>query len=532
MLAAGPSNAANEQIFVFSIPAQRADLALTEYARITGEELLFPFDLVSRFRTNQLEGEYTAVRGLEILLQNTGLAVTASSQGNLLVHAQSSDTVTAGPAENVPTGPPKFQANRIEEIIVTATKRGEQTLQSIPASIFAMDQVLLERMGVINFADFAANVAGLDLVDSGPGDKKYIIRGINGVGEAQVAVYYDNMPITGIATSAADFGGSQTDFDLFDIERVEVMRGPQGTLYGANSMSGVVRVIANKPDAGGFHSAVELDTASVAGGNPNYSLKGMINIPLAGERLAFRGVVYYKDFGGFVDAVDIPVDYQKLNFFGPGIDAPATDDDTWETADVNTGKTSGIRLALAGRFSENTSLLAQLYHQDMETGGKPHIRPAESRNVVTDVAFGGAGDLNNVVYAQNVYDDKTTMANLTLDHDLGWSALTASLSTFKRDVFSEGDTSVSFKNLIPAPVVPFSGFLQQPQESDMTSFELRLNTRLEGPVNALVGGFYQDRDNDYENWMFLLDGPNNPDTSTRRFNRLAQRQYPHEGIVR
>ena len=247
----------------------------------------------------------------------------------------------------------------------------------------------------------------------------------------------------------------------------------------------------------------------------------MLNFPLIEDTLAFRGVAYYKDFGGFIDAVDIPNDYQKLDFFGPGAHAPLADDDTWEGEDINESETKGVRLGLEAWFGENTSLLAQLYYEEMETGFKPHMRADDSRNVVTNIFFGGAGDLNNVVYARNHFDDEVTMGNLTFEHDFGSVALTASASTFDREVFSEGDTSVSFKNLIPAPVVPFSGFLTAPQEAKMDSFELRLNTQLDGPVNALVGVWYQDRDIDFENWLYLLNGPNDPNTSEQRFNRIT-----------
>ncbi len=340
----------------------------------------------------------------------------------------------------------------------------------------------------------------------------------NGV-EAQVGD--DNIPITGIGGSATSFGGTQADPDLFDVERIEVLRGPQGTLYGANSMSGVVRVIANKPNTDEFEAAFDGGFSSIEEGASTYSAKGMVNVPIIDDRLAIRLVGYYRDVGGFIDAIDIPVDYQKRDFFGPGMDAPAADDATWVANDVNDAEITGGRFSLGALLGERTSLTAQVYYQDMETGGKPHHRPDDSSNVITNVFFPGAGDLKQIYYAQNVFDDKTVMTNLTLEHDFDWSILTMSASSFDRDVFSQGDTSVSFKNLIPAPVVPFSGFLTAPQNADMDSYEVRLATQLDGPVNALVGAFHQDRSIEFENWLFLLTGPNMPDTSTRRFNRVT-----------
>ena len=112
---------------------------------------------------------------------------------------------------------------------------------------------------------------------------------------------YDNIPITGIGGSATSFGGTQADLDLFDVERIEVLRGPQGTLYGANSMSGVVRIIANKPNTDEFEAAFEGGLSSIEEGDSTYSGKGMVNVPIVDDRLAIRLVGYYKDVGGYVE---------------------------------------------------------------------------------------------------------------------------------------------------------------------------------------------------------------------------------------
>ena len=409
----------------------------------------------------------------------------------------------------------------LPEIIVTAAKRGAESAQELPISIAAMNQELLEAMGVENFADFSTSVAGLDFVDNGPGDKRYLIRGISGAGEAQVGLYYGNIPVTGLGGSASEFGGSQVDPDLFDMERIEVLRGPQGTLYGASSMSGVVRIIPNQPNVNQFEAAIDGDFSSISDGGNSYGVKGMVNIPIVPDRLAARLVAYSKTFGGFVDAVDVPVDYQKLGFFGPGMDGPAVDDPTWTAKDVNDGDTVGGRLFLRALLSEQTSLTAQFWYQDMDNGGTPHHRPDDSQNIITNVFFPGAGDLNEIYYVESFFDDKSRMANLTLEHDFDWGDLSVSASNFDREVFSRFDATTSFRNLVPAPAVPFSGFLSRDHAAEMDSVEIRLATQLDGSVNALVGAFYRDRTIDFENWLYLLSAPNVPDTSDRRFNRIT-----------
>jgi iron complex outermembrane receptor protein len=401
----------------------------------------------------------------------------------------------------------------LEEIIVTASKRGEQKLQDVPASIAALNQEDLERMGAENFADFAANIAGLDLIDSGPGNKQYMIRGINGAGEAQVGVYYDNMPITGMGASAAAFGGTQTDFDLFDTERVEVLRGPQGTLYGANSMSGVVRIIANKPQAEEFELNVEGDASSISKGGDSYNGKVMVNIPLIKDKLAFRAVAYHKEYGGFVDAIDLPADYNA----GAG----DVDDPTVVTKDVNANDTQGLRLGLTAWLSDSTTLSAQYFYQDLDAGSTPNYRPNDAVNVLTGVTFFGAGDLNTVNYVTPLFEDETHMGNITLEHDFGWAALTASASEFDREVFLVVDTTTSFKNFgLPSFVAP-GGALQTSLDGSMQSYEMRLSTQFEGKFNALVGVFRQDREiklNSVANISFV---PNVLDPNATIFHRVS-----------
>src|SRR5262245_52609026 len=132
---------------------------------------------------------------------------------------------------------PDESAGTLEEVVVTALKRGNETVQSVPVSIAVLDSTRLEKMGAAEFADFARSVSGLTFVDAGAANKRYVIRGINSAGEAQSALYYDNIPVTGLGGAATEFGGTQPDLALYDVQQIEVLRGPQGTLYGSNSRS-------------------------------------------------------------------------------------------------------------------------------------------------------------------------------------------------------------------------------------------------------------------------------------------------------
>ncbi len=135
----------------------------------------------------------------------------------------------------------------MEEIIVTSRKMGAESLQDIPAAISALDRKALDEGMVVDFEDFARQVPGLTFQDTAPGEKRYVIRGITSAGQQQVAVYYDEVPLPGVQSSTSNSGSQTTDLKLYDMERVEVLRGPQGTVFGANSQGGTVRFITTQP---------------------------------------------------------------------------------------------------------------------------------------------------------------------------------------------------------------------------------------------------------------------------------------------
>src|SRR5271155_3928106 len=162
----------------------------------------------------------------------------------------------------------------LEEIVVTATKRGAENVQTIPIAITAISQAELEARGAKEFEDYARSVPSLSFVDAGPAFKTYVIRGINatGTGVATVGQYVDDILITGDLR--------QPDLRLYDIERIEVLRGPQGTLYGSGSLSGTIRTITNPPDPNAFHADVIARVSDTEHGSENYNEAVTLNVPL------------------------------------------------------------------------------------------------------------------------------------------------------------------------------------------------------------------------------------------------------------
>ncbi|WP_235890476.1 TonB-dependent receptor plug domain-containing protein [Sandaracinobacter neustonicus] len=182
-----------------------------------------------------------------------------------------------------------------DEIIVTALRR-DTNLQDTPIAISVSTGAVLERSGSTSFTDLTRTAPSLRIVDSGPGQRRVLIRGIQSSGEPTVGVYYDEVPVSGSVSTSSDAAGTTPDFRLFDVERAEVLRGPQGTLFGSGSMGGTLRIIFKKPDSTQFAAQVSSTMSSVKGGNVGMSIDSMVNVPIVSDKLAVRVVGSFNQF--------------------------------------------------------------------------------------------------------------------------------------------------------------------------------------------------------------------------------------------
>ena len=373
----------------------------------------------------------------------------------------------------------------LEEIVVTALKRST-TVQDTPLSITAVSGELLERRGADDFIDYASSIPGLALVDQGPGERRLVIRGINGVGESQVGLYYDESFVTGAPGAEADSGARQPDFKLVDIDRVEVLRGPQGTLYGAGSVGGTLRVITNKPDASGFEGFIEADLSNTKSGSGNLGFSGMANLPIVDDTLAARFVGYYRDESGYID--NIALGNSNIN-----------DEETW-----------GGRAALRWQPNDDVTIDLAAMVQRTDTGGRPEYFP-------------GIGDLQtNRVTQENLIDD-ADIYSATLNWNLGFADLVFSTSYYERNLEFNFDTTpfiAGFDNngicaiqngqnpgtyvCTPAEAAAHTDFInsflpatvKQPQNIDNWTSEIRLSSTGDGMFDWTVGLFTEDRSSD------------------------------------
>ena len=192
----------------------------------------------------------------------------------------------------------------LEEITVTATKR-ESSMQDVPISISAVTGADLEAAGIEDFDDLVSAVPSLSMKSSGPGRTQLNIRGIAAAtGFAPTVSYYiDEMPISTISSgSSTSFAQTVVSPKMFDLNRVEVLRGPQGTLFGSSAMGGTVRLITNQPSMDGFEAKVAGEVSSTDGGGTNFGLNGMANFTM-GDFTALRIVASSTDRDGYIDRV-------------------------------------------------------------------------------------------------------------------------------------------------------------------------------------------------------------------------------------
>jgi outer membrane receptor protein involved in Fe transport len=250
-------------------------------------------------------------------------------------------------------------SNTLEPVIVTATRR-EVNLQDVSQSVTALSTEDIAKQAFQSLDDVAGALPSVTLVNAIPGRNDIIMRGIStGTGEyytdSQVSVYLDDQPMTS--------SSQQVDVRLVDIERIEVLPGPQGTLFGSSSQSGTIRYVTNKPDPSGYSSQVDVEVGTTKGGEESYDVSGHVNIPL-GENFAIRAVGFYAKDGGYIDNVP------GLNLAGTADNADAVEKN-WNDAEV-----TGGRLAALWRISPKWDASLNFVSQYDDTNGDWLTDPA------------------------------------------------------------------------------------------------------------------------------------------------------------
>jgi iron complex outermembrane receptor protein len=324
-----------QAVLQFDIPRQRADGALIALGQQADITVVYRLDWVEPFYTNALQGSYTLPDAVAILLAETGLTAMIDSQGHLIIsqktvrereamnfnNLNSKKKMLAGLTAFFVGGSGLGLADEVEqygekewlldEIVVTASRR-EESLQNVGMSLSVVDPVEFTAVGLTKLSDVIAYIPGVNVtnVDGNPVGAQISIRGVgsrvpsrSGVSSATVGVYMDSIA----TTSASPYGtAGEFAFDglLGDVERIEFLRGPQGTLYGASSLGGTIKYITRKPSLEEARGYISADAASTKEGGISQLYNGRFSTPLIESKLGLTVAGFFDDNRGFVDRVD------------------------------------------------------------------------------------------------------------------------------------------------------------------------------------------------------------------------------------
>lgn len=376
---------------------------------------------------------------------------------------------------------PSVSHAQLEEVVVTATKR-EASAQDLPFSINAQSEADIRRTGATNLEELSRNVAGLAIQNLGPGQSQVSIRGVSagqvvrdqpGVKE-QVGVYLDETVI-----SLSLF---TPDLDLYDLNRVETLRGPQGTLFGSGSVGGTIRFITNQPDFEEFSGSVEANLNTIEDGDVGGHLKGMVNIPL-NDRAALRIVGYGTEYGGWIDALREDGRFKE---------------------DVNSGGRYGGRIALALQPTDYLTITPRVVFQSIETDGfnREEVYNLFANPFTTTRPPVRLGEREQYLRLEEAFEDDTMIADLVVNWSLDSVDVTYAGSYVDREILASRDASaltgsVSVDLGFPADAVLLPSNLRDTTDLQQTTHELRLASNADGPFNWVVGGFFSDVEREY-----------------------------------
>jgi len=384
------------------------------------------------------------------------------------------------------------QATSLEEIIVTAQKRTEN-LQQVPVSIQALGTEKLEELNVADFDDYVKFLPSVSYQTFGPGFALVYMRGVASGGDGNhsgplpsVGVYLDEQPITTITGAL--------DLHMYDVARVEALAGPQGTLYGASSQAGTIRIITNKPDPSGFSASYGVEANTVAGGDMGYLGEGYVNVPL-GEKAAIRLVGWARKDGGYIDNIAYQRTWPACADSGlVPVEDCTTDSSRLAKKNFNEVDTFGARAALRIDLNDNWTVTPTIMAQSMEADGvfgydqtlgkykTAHVYPDFTKDKWWQAALTVEGKIANldVVYA-GAYLDRN------IDSELDYSDY-----SYFYDVYGSYSLYITDANGNPT----IGQYIWADDGFKKVSHELRISTPSDRRLRGVLGLFWQKQTHD------------------------------------
>jgi outer membrane receptor protein involved in Fe transport len=447
----------------------------------------------------------------------------------------------------------------LEEVVVTAQKRTE-SLQNVPLSITALGTQQLEELHVQKFDDYIQYLPSVAIRSTGPGQDKIYMRGVSSGGDGvhdgtvpSVGVYLDEQPVTTIQ--------GVLDIHIYDIARVEALAGPQGTLYGASSEAGTLRIITNKPEFDVLKGAYDIQANDLAHGRPGYTAEGYINIPI-NSAAAIRLVGWYERDGGYIDNVPGSMSYPATYSNGaPGApftinNGPTPSNPAPNTRYTGTAKnayndveTVGARAALRIALGDHWTITPTLQGQELTSNGIPAMEMTKSVPGYPGL-YPTLGDLEVQHFNPETQTDDWTQATLTIEGHISDFDLTYAGGYLHRNstqTSDYADYSLAYQIAYTRGPKYFTDNAgnsisptQQIKDTDgykMYSHELRVSTPVNFPVHATFGGFTELQTDAYIQ-NYIIPGLNDAESVTQwpgtwylTDQREARRDYAGFGEV-
>jgi iron complex outermembrane recepter protein len=375
-------------------------------------------------------------------------------------------------------------STELQEVVVTATKR-TTTLQETPISITAVSGDDILRRGFTDMNALLEQIPGVAFQTVGPGRTNFSMRGMSGSGGSSptVGYYLDDIPVTPATSAISSAGKSLISPDIYDLQRVEVLRGPQGTLYGSGSEGGTIRLLMNQPQLGEFAANAESAFSGTQRGNTlNYNLNGMINLPLVDHNVALRLVATEKFDGGYIDRVVVspyPPYTDNNTQRGDVADAPVAA----RYSDVNYTRTQAVRALLLIQPIDSLTITPSVFYQKLNQGGQNSYDLPPG-----NFAHYQAGDV------PERFEESFYVYALNIKYTTDAFSLTSTTSQLNTYFYNQEDVDEQWYGFFLPFGSPFltDGDGWERHDQRQFSEELRLASSGNQPLQWLIGAFYND----------------------------------------
>ena len=497
------------------IPAQPLAQALAVFASQTGLQLVYVSGVVRNQKSHAVSAGMSPQDALSRLLRGTGLRFEYLTPHSIRILAGGAPKTTAG------------GTTTDEEVVIVTANRREEAVQNVPMTIQVLTQATLARLNATTFDDFLGYLPGVTAHGVGPSQNNIYIRGL-GTGDfanqaagangsfPNVAIYLDEQ--------SAQLPGRNLDVYAADLERVEVLEGPQGTLFGAGAEAGVLRYITNKPKLDVTEVAVNSGYSTTAHGEASTAIDAAINIPLIAGQWALRATIYNEKRGGYIN--NVPGTFVRassdpsIHYAYAGGQVPANsvviNNSNLVANAINPVTYEGIRVQSLYRFSPDWSVLLAQSYQDIDASG-----------VFTERAANSAGQplppLSVQLYNPSHNKDRFENTAVTIDGHVGDLALLYAGSYLVRNVdqvqdytsYAHGGLYVDYYQCVNPGATPATARCFTPsstwhdqERNTHQSQELRVTTPAEWRIRGVGGLFYESyRIQDQGDWFYLTALP-------------------------